>query len=431
MKRMYFRIFISVIVGVLLIKFTLIPVIDSQTVKSMAPSIEEYNQNLSKGVFYLLQQELQHIPPAGWNDHIEKRQKHFGYPLSIRNYHDINLTEQQNRHLLDGEIVILELGKLFWQRIGDSDFVIGMGPIPEIKPSIPARIIAWLAITALIGTVLLVWVFFLWRRLMKIIATTRDFGNGDFDVRVNISRRSSLAPLASAFNNMADRIQGLIRSHKELTNAVSHELRTPISRIRFGLEMLRTAPDKKGISLYSKGIKKDVDELDELVNELLTYARFDRESMALQTGEHEISAWMEEILTSIEPLPLTIQQANLLDNKRQNAVFDPRQMRRAVINLLQNAARYGNGNARLTLEQEKDNIMIHIDDNGPGILTKDRERIFEPFTRLDASRNKETGGFGLGLAIVKQIAICHGGSATVLDSNMGGSRFSIKWKGVI
>lgn len=430
MKRLFISSFVVVIVSVLLIKFALTPVIDKVMKASMKTSIEKYNRDLAKGVYYLLQQELQKVPRANWKATVERLQTHFGYPLSLRDYRDAGLTEKQWKQLLTGEIVVVDYGERYWQRAGDSNSVIGMGPFSEISPSIPLSILIWSSIVASVAAVLLVWVFFFWRKLMKVSATTAEFGNGNFDVRVNISKRSSLAQLAGAFNSMADRIQGLIESHKELTNAVSHELRTPLARIRFGLEMLVTTPDKKGRETYAEGIQSDVDELDELVSELLTYARFDRETIDPNIKEHEVVSWFKGLAESLTSFPIRIQLHCSLHNNAVKACIDPKQMARAVGNLLQNAARYGNGTVRLALEQDGDYILIHVDDNGPGIPLKDRERIFEPFTRLDASRSKESGGFGLGLAIVKRIVNCHGGTVSVSDSDLGGSRFSIKWKAV-
>jgi len=396
----------------------------------MKTSIEHYDRSLSKGVYYLLQQDLQTIPQTEWKTHIEKLQAHFGYPLSIKDYHDPVFSEEQRSQLLTGNLVVIDNGNLIWQRVGNSNFIIGMGPFPDVKPSISAQIVAWAAITLLMGAVLLIWVLGFWRKLKTVSASAVEFGNGNFGARVNISARSALAPLAGAFNSMADRIQALIQSHKELTNAVSHELRTPIARIRFGLEMMRSSPNERARESYTEGIHKDVDELDELVSELLIYAKFDRETMELQCKEYDIASWLDDLVASLTTLPVKVLRVCLLDNKERKVFFDARHMGRAVGNLLQNAARYGNGKARLTLEQEGDCILIHVDDNGPGIPEADRERIFEPFTRLEASRSRESGGSGLGLGIVKRVAICHGGTVAVSDSELGGSRFSIKWKAI-
>jgi len=428
MKRLFISSFVVVMISVPLISFILSPVMNKFIMTSMAARIEEYNQSIAKGVFFLVQQELQKTQQANWKSHIEKMQSHFGYPLSFRDYREIAFSGDQQSRLLAGKIVVIDYGRLFWQRIGNSNHVIGMGPFTEVEPGITLNMMMTVVYMAVVGLILLVWVFFFWRRLMTVSTAAVNFGNGNLGVRVNISARSALAQLAGAFNSMADRIQALIQSHKELTNAVSHELRTPIARIRFGLEMLGAVSDEKDKEIYTEGIHNDVNELDNLVSELLIYARFDREIPELQLEEREIASWLENLAASLTPLSVTLHYVCLPDNKKLKIHFDTKHMGRAVGNLLQNAVRYGNGKVRLTLEQDGDFVMIHVDDNGSGIPEMDRKHIFEPFTRLDASRSKESGGSGLGLAIVRQVAVCHGGTVTVSDSDLGGSRFSIKWK---
>jgi signal transduction histidine kinase len=104
-------------------------------------------------------------------------------------------------------------------------------------------------------------------------------------------------------------------------------------------------------------------------------------------------------------------------------------MNRAVGNLVQNAVRYTRKRIHIILEQCDREAVIHVDDDGPGIPENDRKRIFEPFTRLDSSRSRISGGQCLGLAIVEQIAHWHSGSVTALDSPLGGARSSIRWPG--
>ncbi len=427
MKRLYISILISIIISVFLIKFVLSPAVNRVMSDRMNSSVERYYRDLSKGVYYLLQQDLKNVPQAEWKQHVAKLQVYFGYPISIRDYHDLRFSRVQLNQLLSGNIVIIDNGKMLWQRIGNSNHTLGMGPLAVPRPGILLEIMAWSAMIILMGTVFLIWVFPFWRKLKKVTASAIEFGNGDFGARANISPRSALAPLAGAFNSMAERIQSLIQSHKELTNAVSHELRTPIARIRFGLEMMKLAHDEKGRESYAKGIQRDVDELEELVNELLACARFDRENTELQHEVCNIASWLEELTASFKAPPVKVRHECLLQDRDMKVRFDVRQMGRAVGNLLQNAAKYGNGEVRVTLEREWNCISIHVDDNGPGIPETERIRIFEPFSRLDSSRNRGTGGFGLGLAIVRRVALSHGGTATVSESDLGGSRFTIKW----
>jgi two-component system, OmpR family, sensor kinase ParS len=98
-----------------------------------------------------------------------------------------------------------------------------------------------------------------------------------------------------------------------------------------------------------------------------------------------------------------------------------------VVNLLRNAAMHARSTVTVSLRRENDRTVIHVDDDGSGIAPADRERLFEPFVRLDQSRARDSGGFGLGLAIVRQVALWHGGDASISESPLGGARVSIAW----
>ena len=231
---------------------------------------------------------------------------------------------------------------------------------------------------------------------------------------------------------MAKRIQHLINSHKELTRAVSHELRTPISRIRFSLEMIESAPDRKHQSYYISEIKKDVDELNTMVSELLVYARFDRENPNITLIEQPIASWLMEITKMAEKgfKNITFQHSVSWEDLNLNVWFEPRFMGRAVTNLVRNAARYAKSQVCVAFEKIDQDCLIHVDDDGPGIPGTERYRIFQPFVRLDASRSRDTGGFGLGLAIVKRAVSWHDGDVSIDKSPLGGARFTIRWRGL-
>lgn len=138
--------------------------------------------------------------------------------------------------------------------------------------------------------------------------------------------------------------------------------------------------------------------------------------------------WLEETLEELAGgISAHLQHEILLHDTTAKASFEPRYLRRAVGNLVQNASRYGNGLVKVCLEQQGRDYLIHVDDDGPGIPKADRERIFEPFSRLDSSRSRESGGYGLGLAIVKRVVASHRGRVIVSSSPLGGSRFTIRW----
>ncbi len=227
---------------------------------------------------------------------------------------------------------------------------------------------------------------------------------------------------------MADRIQSLISSHKELTNAVSHELRTPIARLRFGMEMLQDSTKEQDKSRFMKSMNEDIDELDQLVAEILTYARFDRDRPELEFQRQEIHPWLCEVIrqatTGKDELSIEFE---ITGKDFKYARFDPLLLARALGNLLQNAKRYAQAEIKVVFSRDNGYFQLSVEDDGDGIAEEFREQIFDAFNRLDASRDRGTGGYGLGLSIVQRISQWHGGEITVTDSPLGGASFVIRW----
>ena len=128
---------------------------------------------------------------------------------------------------------------------------------------------------------------------------------------------------------------------------------------------------------------------------------------------------------------VVFDHAALRGGNDAQARFEPRFMARAVTNLVRNAAKHASRRVRVGYDTTGQDCRIHVDDDGPGIAAADRERIFEPFVRLDTSRSRDTGGYGLGLAIVRRVAAWHGGGVSVESSVLGGARFTISWPGCL
>jgi len=173
-------------------------------------------------------------------------------------------------------------------------------------------------------------------------------------------------------------------------------------------------------------MSEDITELEHLVHEILNYSR-------LESSDGVIASISEQSLN-----PVLEQLLNTMNRESSHVIslscatdicarFDQTHIRRAVGNLVQNATRYCTNtvNVSVVSDLKRARVVIHVDDDGPGIPEEERSRIFEPFTRLDQSRTRDTGGYGLGLAIVKQIAHFHGGEVQTTSSPINGARFSL------
>ncbi|MGL1932289.1 MAG: ATP-binding protein [Desulfotalea sp.] len=384
------------------------------------------DQNLSRGTFYLVEQALLKAPEEQYSKVLDSLQPQFGYPIEIEEMETLEMTDGQRATLLQGAIVILQEGDIHWKRIGESDYVISMGPFEYLQLKTTEITVLFVISALFLGLIILGWAIYFWGRLNKISEATLAFGQGHFSTRVTVPKFSSLSLIASTFNSMAEHIERLISSHKQLVNAVSHELRTPISRIRFGLESVRTAKEGERVRQLS-GIRNDVDELDDLVNELLSYTRFERMESQISLQGMPVLKWLREymrVAKEISDLPLEFISENIPED--YFVKFDPRQLERAIHNLLQNANRYATSLILVKILKDPEWITIIVEDDGSGINEADRVRIFDPFVRLDSSRNRKNGGYGLGLSIVREIIRGHDGSVSIRESSIGGAAFCLK-----
>ena len=391
----------------------------------------QHAQRLTNSTFNLIEASLQGQPPGDWPAIVETLNKHFRFPITLIEKDNDEALSGESQKLESREIIIYEyedVEEFFYRRINNSPYIIKLGPFDEPVTLDYLQTMLMLVFSILVALAVLLWVYPLWRDLKRLGISAKAFGQGDFSVRALPRKHSVLYRLAGTFNAMADRIQGLISSHKELTNAVSHELRTPIARLRFGMEMLETSTEAEDRSRYMASMNDDIDELDQLVAELLTYARFDRDRPVLEFQRLEIYPWLDEVIrqakTGMDDLAIDFE---IPDQELRYARFDPVLMTRALGNLLQNAKRYARSEIKITFSRDNGYYQLRVDDDGTGIPEEDRERIFDAFRRLDASRDRGTGGYGLGLSIVQRITYWHGGDVSVADSPLGGASLIMRW----
>lgn len=439
MKRLLIYIYLYMLVMFLVVQFGVAPLFNWAIRDYFQRQEGPYWREMVRGPFYAIESHLEHLPEKQWGPAVAALQRHFAFPLGIAPLDAGHRSKAQALALRKGEIVVIGVigsGESFEHQVGRSGLILRMGPIPSIESSIPdlKSYLRWFQVLFCVTVVVLFFVFTLiWtlpfaRNLQRIRTAAAAFGKGALDARVKISKRSSLAPLAESFNRMADRIQELITSHKELTHTVSHELRTPLARIRFNMEMMASAVAPGEREKQHDEIRRNVDELDMLVSEMLTYARLDRQTYRPRLERVDLGPWLKERTAAHGEENNHIRIDCRIDGSDPNVPVqvNPRLLERAVQNLLQNAARHARKRIHVTLEAANRHCLIHVDDDGPGIAAADHRRIFEPFVRLQHSENAESQGYGLGLAIVQRVAQWHGGRATIETAPIGGARFTLQ-----
>jgi len=218
-----------------------------------------------------------------------------------------------------------------------------------------------------------------------------------------------VARAAHTFNTMQSRLVGYLRERTQMLAAMSHDLKTPITRLRLRAELLDD-------EILRTKFAADLQEMESMVSAALDFLRGIDSSEAPQPVD--IAALLDSLQADLRE---TGGQVEVQATPLQPYVGRPQALKRCLSNLLENAVKYG-GSAEVRTVDAADALEIHVLDSGPGLPDKELERVFEPFYRVDASRNRDTGGTGLGLSIARSVALAHGGSLTLTNRAEGGLR---------
>lgn len=262
------------------------------------------------------------------------------------------------------------------------------------------------------------------RPLERLSRTARALGAGDLRARSRLARRDEIGELGRRIDEMADRIEGLLVSEKELLANVAHELRTPLTRIGVALDLAGEG-DAEAARASLAEIAVDVSELESIVDDILTAMRFEIAAGGAQLPLRRAVTEPAAIATAAgermrlrhATRPFTVEVAGELAAVH----VDPMLFRRVIDNLLDNAHKYSpdpDAPIALVVEAAGDHVAFSVRDRGIGITADDLPRVFTPFFRGDRSRSREAGGVGLGLTLARRIVEAHGGDIAI-DSTAG------------
>jgi two-component system, OmpR family, sensor kinase ParS len=371
-----------------------------------------------------------------WQGRLQEIEKTFRVEHQIipleRALDDFFMSPAERERLRAGDIAWRDRpggGNVYLRRIRDSDRALRIEWVGSYEYLMVYYTIIVALVTLGLCAILWRWTRPLWRDFDRLIHATARVGEGDFAIRAEVGKASLLEPVAAAFNAMASRVQALLRSHRDLAQGVAHELRTPLAQLRFDLELARTSADERERAERFSSMERDVADLDELVSELLLLARL-REAPPYAPREVPAAPLIEDVLKRAQDEMRAAGRAVAIEAPRhlpESLSCDAKSLARALANLLRNAVRYASSRVALTVERGASGTVISVDDDGPGVPPAERERLFEPFTRVEGSRGRDSGGVGLGLAIVRSVAEWHGGEASISDSPLGGARVSLRW----
>jgi signal transduction histidine kinase len=266
------------------------------------------------------------------------------------------------------------------------------------------------------------------RQLRALAQTARRFGEGDLGQRADASGSNEVSRTAQAFNSMAQRIAELRLRERELLANVSHELRTPMSRMAVVLELTQDNP--AAASRYVGELARDLRELESLLDSIIETLRLDlaspraRASWPLQREPLDLRDLVSEVATDFRARtpehPLAVDLGTVAVVRQVDRTL----VRRALMNLLDNARKYSPADTEIRLVIE-DGGTITVNDGGGGIDPADLPHVFEPFFRADRSRSRATGGVGLGLTFVRTVAALHQGQVSVHSQPGAGSTFRL------
>jgi two-component system, OmpR family, osmolarity sensor histidine kinase EnvZ len=282
-------------------------------------------------------------------------------------------------------------------------------PRDRLYTSLVFVVLSWMVGTALIT--LAIAMLFLRnqvRSLRRLAIAAEAFGRGIDVPHFRPQGATEVRQAAAAFLNMRQRLQRQIAQRTEMLAGISHDLRTPLTRMRLELELMGDSEDVRGL-------KSDVNDMLKMVEAYLSFAR----------GEGDEQAQMSDVMRLLNEAVAAARREGteiaVAGPDTLEIPLRPDAVRRCVANLISNAARHGT-HVWATAVAGPRSIEVIIDDDGPGIPEEARETVFQPFFRLDNSRNVSTGGIGLGLTIARDIMLSHGGALVLETSPQGGLR---------
>ncbi|MDJ0710619.1 MAG: ATP-binding protein [Woeseiaceae bacterium] len=415
--KLLFRSFLFLVGGLLLVAM----VLDfgfGQLQSRQEPDVDRWLES----TLALIETDLAQTPQANRNAKAIELADTLGIGVQLLTNDDVHInlaSDKQLTPLVDAD------GNTSWLYSARSiDAIVRLGPIPAPNESLLLELLPpvfYLSIFVVVG---------LWLRPVlrdiNVISNGANRFAADYREPLSLAEHTTeLKSLAKNLDQMAARLSGVLRSQKELIAALSHEMRTPLARIRFALAVLG---EDVGDQLRQKlaAMNDDVQEIDDLVAAMLNYARLDHPDIEMHWQEVPAAAWLEQIVAKA---PGNADRIETVVGEGLTTVrFDARLMELALSNLLVNATKYAKSSIRCMIGKQQGNYVLSVEDDGAGIPDSDRDKIFKAFTRIDDSRNRETGGYGLGLAVVARVAELHGGSAAVDSSpDMGGAEFRVSW----
>ena len=415
MKRLFISLYLLLSLSVLGIGWTL----DSLWQKNVD------DNNALDAPLVALAQLLAELPADTRQRYLEAIPANPVMPLQLLNADQVALLD--NQALSTSKVFTTTNNNSLLQFIRVGDQVLMAGPL-DIDPRANLRSLFTLFFYLSLALVALIWVGPLSRDLSILRKATKEFGEAKWDTRITLSNRSQVKPLANTFNEMARHISALIENQKHLSNAVSHEIRTPLARLKFALALIpmycEPDSDAQKRQKFLDEMQLDIKEIEDLLQELLTYASLESQREGIQLDEYDLIQLINQTIKRLEnlsPIPLVIKTT--ID--KLPLLGEPALIERTLQNLLTNAQRFARTEIIIEVKQTQHRVNLSVSNDGEPIPAVDLPKVFEPFYRSQSVQNGNKG-HGLGLAIIKRIMQRHQGDVSV-SSNPYQTCFNLNW----
>ncbi len=401
--------------------------------QNTARTLDHFHQQV-RGQVYELRQRLAPLPTGDRQPALAALQPHYGVRLSLRQGEPQDLSAAEREDLAARGYVQRQEFELLLIPL-DADLLRGDWLELDMAAEQVLGADTWLRYLVLppvaaVALALLLWSGLLWRDLRRLHDQSQRLAAGELGTQLSLPRYSELRGLGEQFNTMSREMAVMVEQQRALTHAVSHELRTPVARLLFELQLLRDASEPAQREALIDALHGDVGELDRLITDLLTLAQLEQTQQRPAPSRQLAAPWLQALLAQVEREILHPGLSLVLalpTREGTELLMHERLLRQALLNLLRNACRHARSRVCLRLELLDQGWRLSVEDDGPGIPPEARERVLQPFVRLDGSRDRASGGVGLGLSIALQVARWHDGRLWVDRSSLGGAALRLEW----
>jgi len=380
----------------------------------------------------LIAQELITTPKPLWPQLLKKLEQRYGFPIQVFSIQDGSLPREIREKLATEKLTYStntlgsKITTLYY--IFDKEpHVLVIGPLDytPVKNRVSDTIYYFIIIIFIftLGMISILTILFV-RNVNRLYQLTSHYSQGDFAYNCKVG---SLSLLHGLYNNviaMGKHLKQLIEFHRKMTRFVAHETRTPLSTLQMAVDVLKKdAALNDNMEKQLSSIQEDIDELNSLVISFLLYSQMQSNELILHKSQHALIPWLRELINryQVSSFKISLNTNNLHD---VTISFDERLLRHVINNIVTNAMKFSKEQIVVTIERISNGVIIHIDDDGPGLPKETNSDIFAEFTT--SQQQSFDKHIGLGLAIAKSLVELHEGTIHATESPLLlGARFSI------